>query len=69
MKTVYGWVVNWGDIRSLGVREPNVTVDLFFTNRGTFQKLLGKTQAKDEILVPVRVPDDFRDLDFIPDNY
>jgi hypothetical protein len=70
MKTrkVWGWVVNWSDHPTLGVTEPNVTVDLFFSSKRKFKQLTGYSLA-DETLVPIRVPMDFEYLDFVPDNY
>lgn len=73
MKTVYGWVVNWGAIvqGSTPVKPPNITVDLFFTSREKWEKLLGwsKESMDKEILIPVEVPDNFDDLDYIPLDY
>jgi hypothetical protein len=69
-KLAYGWVVNWGDvgIRHL-LKEPNVTVDLFFSSLEKFYELYGCNDAKAQILVPVHVPLDFNNWDYIPDNY
>ena len=70
MKIAYGWVVNWGEVNGEGiVQEPDVTVDLFFSSRDKFLSLLQTRDSEKEILVPVNVPDDFDDWDYIPDNY
>ena len=66
MKTVYGWVVDWGTYRT-----PRVSIDLFFSSKEKFKELIGDTKvaADNRQLVPIKVPDDFDDLDCIPDNY
>ena len=71
MKIAYGWVVNWGDLtgRPSLVKAPRVTVDLFFSSREKFLSLLCTSDKEKEILVPINVPDDFDDWDYIPDNY
>ena len=62
MKTVYGWVVDWGD-----KKYPRLSVDLFFSSKEKFNELLG--YSNEEQLVPVEVAEDFCDIDYIPDNY
>ena len=71
MKIAYGWFVNWGDLtgRPSLVKAPSVTVDLFFSSREKFLSLLDTSDKEKEILVPVNVPDDFDNWDYIPDNY
>ncbi|MFA5142516.1 MAG: hypothetical protein WC471_06125 [Candidatus Woesearchaeota archaeon] len=66
MKTVYGWVVYWPKPVF-----PSVSIDLFFTSKESFEKVCSQTSviAHKEVLVPIPVPDDFNDLDYIPDNY
>jgi hypothetical protein len=71
MKTVYGWVVFWPKMCTT-----RVSVDLFFTSKESFKAewnntplaIPGSTADKEQ-LVPIQVPDDFDDLDYIPDNY
>jgi hypothetical protein len=74
-RKVWGWVVNWADIPNAALpleeheaKEPNVTVDLFFSTKKQFKKVTGLSLMT-ETLVPVRVPMDFDKLDFCPDNY
>lgn len=71
-KIVFGWVVNWGEVtNSPNPKEPNVTCDLFFSSREKFESLVGLNEeyARKQILVPIKVPDNFNDIDYIPDNY
>ena len=63
MKTVYGWVVDWGKIMG---RTSCKSIDLLFSSKEKFNELLGSNA---EELIPIRVPDDFDDLDYIPDDY
>lgn len=70
VKTVYGWVAVWPvKLNAWGRVAPNVTVDLFFSSREKFEELLGWSNMDKEILVPVEVPEEFEDLDYIPENY
>lgn len=62
MKTVFAWVVNWGYDCT-----PRVSIDLFFSSEETAYSLLGSQEALQ--LVPIQVPEDFNDLDYIPENY
>ena len=66
-KVVYGWVVIWNQLTG----KPQVSVDLFFSSREKFEGLLMWSQESmdKEVLVPVVVPDDFDDLDYIPRDY
>jgi hypothetical protein len=75
VKTVYGWVVDWGAVQTsphyTGLQRaplrPRVTVDLFFSSREVFENLVHN--GLKETLVPVVVDDSFDDLDFVPENY
>ena len=68
MKTVYGWVVVYNEENDY----PRAIVDLFFSSKEKFKEeeaegtLIDYKKAQ---LVPIKVPDDFNDLDCIPDNY
>ena len=62
MKTVYGWVAEWQDPRGL-----RLSVDLFFSSVEKFNEV--SHGMKDQQLVKIQVPDEFNQLDFIPDNY
>ena len=43
--------------------------NLFFSSREAFEKLYDGDDAEHELLIGVRVPEDFDDWDYIPDNY
>lgn len=71
MKDAYLWVVNWGKT-SYSPTTSAVSADLFFSSKEVFQKLLGwrdKERMDKEQLVLIQVPDDFEDLDYIPNDY
>lgn len=74
-RKVWGWVVNWNDIPNAAKplaehypKEPRITVDLFFSSKKKFKQVTGHSLVT-ETLVPLRVPHDFDQLDFVPDNY
>lgn len=62
LKTVYLWVCDWGPPCT-----PRISADLFFSSKERFYELW--TQAPGEQLVPVQVPLEFDNLDYIPENY
>lgn len=47
---------------------PGVVAELFFSSPEKFRELLGRDDAE-ETLVPVTVPKDFDNWDYIPENY
>lgn len=64
MKIAYLFIADFGP-----ACHPRLSGDLFFSSRESFNRLyVGKFGPYDQ-LVEVRVPDDFDDWDFIPDNY
>lgn len=66
-KTVYLWIVDWSFCTSN--QSSRITADLFFSSIEKFRELYTGSDADQEQLVPVQVPEDFTWLDFIPDNY
>ena len=48
-----------------------MAVDLFFSSKKKFKELIGDTKVStnNRQLVPIKVHDDFTELDCIPDNY
>jgi hypothetical protein len=71
MKTAYLWIVDWGLIQPEHYPAPyrSVTADLFFSSVEKFKELYTASNAGEQQLVVVQVPDDFEHWDFIPDNY
>ena len=63
MKKAYLWVVVW---KINGV--PSVSADLFFSSKEKFHELINY-DAKDEQLLEIKVPEEFNNWDFIPENY
>ena len=61
-KTVYGWVVDWGDMAT-----PRISIDLFFSSVEKFHEVA--QDYKDAQLVPIQVPIWYMNLDHIPDSY
>jgi hypothetical protein len=51
------------------INYPGVNADLFFSSPETFKQLLGREMDDYEALVKVRVPLDFDDWDYIPNDY
>jgi len=66
VKKAYVWVVIWPECCTVPV-----SCDLFFSSRARFLELvhLNEETAHEEQLVEIKVPDDFDDWDYIPDNY
>ena len=48
---------------------PGVVAELFFSSEDAFRKCLGREPDPDDRLVPVTVPIDFDNWDFIPNDY
>jgi hypothetical protein len=66
MKTAHLWIVDWSFVRK---GQGQVSADLFFSSPEKFRELYTASDAAEQQLVPVQVPDDFDDWDYIPDNY
>ncbi len=64
MKTVYGWVVDWGEGAPVHKR---LEINLFFSSKEAFDKCYKYTHNYQ--LIPIEVAEDFNHLDFIPDTY
>lgn len=62
-KAAYLWVVTWQD--------GNVTAELFFSSRESFEKLLSRKPdySKTDQLLQLNVPDWFDNWDYIPEDY
>lgn len=71
MKTVYLWIVDYGLTQPEYYPKPYRLIDatLFFSSLEKFKEVYAASDASEQQLVPVQVPDDFDDLDHIPDNY
>lgn len=70
MKTVYLWIVDFGLVQPEHYPAPyrNIDASLFFSSKERFKELL-PWEKKEQQLVAVQVPEDFDDLDYIPENY
>lgn len=70
MKTVFGWVADWNEYRTDEfAKTPDVTIDYYFSSREAFEKVVGKSVADSQTLVPIKVSDEFDDMDYCSDNY
>jgi hypothetical protein len=66
MKSAWLWVADFGETVKPGMR---ICADLFFSSKEKFRELYTCSDAWEQQLVLVSVPDDFDWWDFIPDNY
>lgn len=62
------WVWVYG-LHPYTIGYPGINGDLFFSSPAKFRELLGRDPDEYETLVKVRVPLDFDNWDYIPENY
>lgn len=65
-KDAYMWVYS---CHPYTIGFPGCNADLFFSGREKFLELLGRPMDDYEALVKVRVPKDFDNWDYIPNDY
>ena len=64
MKTVYGWLIE----EEYEWSYTPYKIELFFSSKKKYEELVGRSIHVGS-LVKVEVPDNFTDLDYVPDNY